>query len=224
VVAAAWAVERRRPVLAGTVLAAACLVRYEAWGAVPALALHRMLRRREGPGAWAFLIPAAAIAGWIALRRHADGEWLAFVRDTHRFAGGYRAAQGQPPLVEHLLVPLVLPLMALGPAIVLVPLGLGRSIRAGWAVPAGVLAFLAASYLGKSAIGLERYLTALTPFACVAMADGARRVPRPRALKMAGAAIGALALTTAVHLGAAVHRARAREGELRGYEAEVETR
>ena len=226
VVAGAWAVERRRAGLAGAILAAACLVRYEAWGVIPALALHRALRRREGPGLAAFLIPAAAIAGWIVLRRHADGEWLVFLRETARFASGVRAAQGFSPLVDGLLLPLALPPLVLGPAIVLVPLGLRRSVTREWVVPGGVLAFLVASHVGRGALGLERYLTALVPFACVAVADGAQRVEELTAKVTARRApamvLAALALTTAAHLGWLVHRARAREGELRGYEAAVE--
>ena len=226
VVAGAWAIERRRAGLAGVILASACLIRYEAWGVIPALAVHRAVHRREGPGLAAFLIPSAAVVGWIVLRRLADGEWLVFLRETARFAGGVRAAQGFSPLVDGLLIPLALPPLVMGPAIVLVPLGLRRSITRGWVVPGGILAFLVASHLGRGALGLERYLTALVPFACVALADGALRVPeitaRVPARRAAGAALAALALTTAAHLGWLVHRARAREGELRGYEAAVE--
>jgi hypothetical protein len=217
VLATAWAVERRRAVLAGALLAAACLVRYEAWGAIPALALGWTLRRPRF-GAASFLIPAAAVAGWILLRRHADGEWLAFLRTTQAFASGVRAAQGAPALL-----PLGLPIVILGPAIALGPLGVRRSLRAGWLVPGGLLAFLLVSYAGRGALGLERYLTALVPFACVAIADGALRAPeiwrRMSARAVGRAALVTLALTTAGHLGWMVQRARSREAELRGYEA-----
>ena len=221
VLASAWAVERRRAVLAGSLLAAACLVRYEAWGAIPALALGWALRRRGSPivtGGASFLIPAAVVACWILLRRHADGEWLAFLRTTQAFASGVRAAQGLPALLL-----LALPAIILGPPVALVPLGVGRSIRVGWLVPGGLLAFLLVSYAGRGALGLERYFTALVPFACVAVADGALRVPeilrRVSARSAARAALVTLALTTAGHLAWMVQRARSREGELRGYEA-----
>ncbi len=71
------------------------------------------------------------------------------------------------------------------------------------------------------------------PFACVAVADGALRLPeiagrvtarlagRVTARRAAGTVLAALALTTAAHLGWLVHRARSREVELRGYEANV---
>lgn len=228
IVAGAWAVERRRPWLSGGVLAVACLVRYEAWGVIPALLLYRVAHRRDRPapvGAASFLLPGAAVIGWIVARRAADGAWLSFLRDTHAFASGVRAAQEGPSLLERVLLPLVLPLRVLGPAVVLVPLGLRRAVRGGWLVPAGVLAFLLASYLGRGALGLERYFTALVPFACVAAAEGVLRVPEVFPRVSAGAAtrgmLAALALTTAAHLGWIVHRGRARGVELRGYEAEV---
>ncbi len=227
VLTSAWALERRRAALAGALLAGACLIRYEAWGAVAALALHRTLRRKDGPGLPSFAIPAAAVLGWIVLRRVADGAWLAFLRDTQSFAAGVRAANGRPAWFDAVLVPAALPAIVLGPAIALVPIGLRRSLRAGWVVPGGVAAFLIASYAGRGALGLERYLTALVPFACIAIADGALRLPdlvqrvTVTARAAAAATLVSLALTTAAHLGWTVHRAEAREAELRRYEAEV---
>jgi hypothetical protein len=225
VLGSAWAVERRRAWLAGGLLAAACLVRYEAGGAVPALSAGWLLRRGR-PAAVAapsFVLPAAAIAAWILVRRAADGEWLTFLRYTQAFASGVREAQALPPLFDRLLLPVLLPPVVLGPAIALVPLGIRRSVRVGWLVPAGVLGFLLASYAGRGALGLERYFTALVPFGCVAVADGALRLPEiargVSARAAARGAIVALALTTAGHLAWIVHRARAREAELRGYEA-----
>ena len=221
VLASAWAIERRRAVLAGAVLAGACLVRYEAWGAIAAIAAHWAVGRRDrdrAVGAASFVIPAVVIACWIVLRRRTDGEWLWFVRHTQAFASGVRAAQGLSPLLA--LAPI---LTVLGPAVLLVPLGLKRAIRAGWLVPGGILAFLFASYLGRGALGLERYFTALVPFACVAVADGVMRWPeiasRVPARAAARATLAALVLTTAAHLGWMVHRAREREAVLSGYEA-----
>jgi hypothetical protein len=226
IVGSAWAVERRRAWLAGGLLAAACLVRYEAWGAIPALALYAFARRREPPvGLAAALLPAAAVLGWIALRRVADGSWLRFVHETHAFASGVRAAQEQASLAWRVGLSLVLPFRVLGPAVVLVPIGLRRSLRIGWLVPGGVLAFVLASYLGHGALGLERYLDALVPFACVAIADGVVALgemgARVRRGVLTRAVLVATALTTAAHLGWMVHRAREREGLLRGYEAEA---
>lgn len=218
VLASAWAVERRRAVLAGSILSAACLVRYEAWGAIASLAVGFAWRRdRRAIDALAFLLPACAVASWIVLRRVADGSWLLFVRETHAFASGVRAATATS-IVDRVLYPIALPLIALGPAIALAPLGLRRSIRVGWLIPLGLASFLLASYAGRGALGLERYLTALVPFACVAIADGVLSVKRASPRLVARAALAALCLTTIAHLGWLVHRARSRDAELRGYE------
>jgi hypothetical protein len=224
VLATAWAIERRRFALSGTLLAGACLIRYEAWGAVALLALTRLLRGRRGPGLASFLVPALAVAVWITLRRRVDGEWLLFVRQTREFAGGVRGTLGFSPLVDALWFPVILPAAVLGPALLLVPFGVRRSLRAGWVVPAGILAFLWASYAGRGALGLDRYYTALVPFACVAVADGAKVVAE-RLKKGAGrvqaAAVIALAVTTGLHVRWLVRRSVAKEAELRGYEAKV---
>src|SRR5512138_115984 len=45
VLVSAWAIERRRFVWAGVLLSAACLVRYEAWGALVALGVYSGLSR-----------------------------------------------------------------------------------------------------------------------------------------------------------------------------------
>ncbi|WP_437808039.1 hypothetical protein [Sorangium sp. So ce1078] len=220
VLASAWAVGRRRHVLAGLVLAAACLVRYEAWGAALALTALRVLRPRAPIGAASFLIPFAAIASWLVLRREVDGSWLGFLRHTHGFASGVRSVTGHGPLLDALWFPLLVPALVLGPAVLLLPLGLSRALRASWLVPAGLLAFLLLSYAGRGALGLPRYYTALVPFACAAIAEGARRLAeRAPRLPARPLALAALALTTAVHLARLVDRATAREVELRGHEA-----
>jgi hypothetical protein len=225
VLASAWSVERRRFGLAGMLLVCACMLRYEAWGAIPALALQWIRRGREGPGLASFLPPFVVVAAWVVFRHGADGEWLAFVRHTQAFASGVRHATTSSPLVDAVIVPFALPLVAFGPAALLIPFGLRRSLRPGWVIPGGVLAFLVVSHLGRGALGLDRYLTALVPFACVAMADGALVVAE-RMRRSPGAAARALfgvtALTLVAHLGWLVHRASARAAELYRYEAEVE--
>jgi hypothetical protein len=224
--ACAWAIDARRFVLAGGLLAGACMLRYEAWGAIAALAIHRARRRDAAPGLASFLLPALAVLAWVGVRRAADGEWLTFVRYTQSFASGVRRATAPSVVVDALLAPLALPLLAFGPAFALAPLGLQRAVRPGWVVPGGVLAFLVASHLGRGALSLDRYLTALVPFACVAMAEGARRLPElaPRLGRRASMALllGATAMTLVGHFGWLVDRARTRDAELRRYEGEVE--
>jgi hypothetical protein len=224
--ASAWALERRRPALAGSLLAAACLFRYEAWGAVAALALHRLARKSVPLPAIA--IPLSAVASWILLMRSHDGEWLSFFRKTHEFASTVREGASSSPVVDALWFPGILPAVVLGPALLLVPLGLRRALRLGWLVPGGILAFLWLSYAGRGALGLDRYYTALVPFACVAVAEGALRVPElwPRisARAAAAAALCALALMTVTHLRWMVRHTLPRQAELRGSEAALSDR
>jgi hypothetical protein len=227
VLASAWSVERRRFGLAGLCLAGAGMLRYEAWGAIGALALQRIRRGREGPGIASFLPPLAVVAAWIVFRHAAEGEWLAFVRHTQSFASGVRHATTSSTIVDAVLVPLALPLVAFGPAALLIPFGLRRSLRPGWVIPGGILAFLLVSHAARGALGLDRYLTALVPFACVAMADGAlivaeRSEAQAGQARMRRALLAVTTLTLVAHLGWLVHRATARAAELYRYEAEVE--
>jgi hypothetical protein len=108
-----------------------------------------------------------------------------------------------------------------GPAIIVLPFGIRRAVRFGWIVPAGVLGFLVLSHVARGALGLDRYFTALMPFACAAVAEGALRPPDGRPRMPGWAVLLAVGLTTACHLGWSVHRARAQAGELRQYEADV---
>lgn len=228
VLAAVWSLDRRRAALAGGLLAGACLVRYEAWGGVAALAAWiawRALRRRERPGLASVALPALAVAAWLTARHRVDGEWLLFLRQTREFAGGVRGTSGLSPLLDASWFPVVLPFAVLGPALVLVPVGLRRAWRPSFVVPAGILAFLFASYAGRGALGLARYYTALVPFACVALAEGAlvvaarwKKPPR----KVAAIAVALLGLTTAAHLRVLVGRSTARAEELRGYQEKAE--
>ena len=174
VLGAAWALERARWEVAGALLLAASLIRYEAWGAVFAVAVAAatVWPRRALVAA---VMPAAGIGGWIVLRHGADGRWLAFVGETHDFVAAYRAHVGASRFAP--LVGLVLPLAACGPALPFAVLGTRRAWRPSFAVAAGIAGFLVVGLARGSALALPRYLTALTPFLAIAMAEGARRAP-----------------------------------------------
>lgn len=221
----AWAIERDRRLFAGILLALACLVRYEAWGAVVALVVCKILWRKVPLRLWTIVLPLLAILGWILLHRRADGEWLLFLRRTKDFAGGVRGVVGFSPLLDALWLPVILPAAAMGPLIVLVPCGARRAFRRGWLVPLGVLVFLLVSYVGRGALGLPRYLVSLTPFACVCAVEGiyrlAERWPRFKATLMIRAAVIAMAITTLIHIGLLVKKATARAQDLRRYEREA---
>src|SRR5207244_13143675 len=101
----ACALARRRQLLGGALLGAACLVRYEAWGAVAALAVaavfaHSRRARQGSPpadppvGLMAVLPGVITIGVWLGLRARLDGSLLAFAFETRRFADGVRSAHG----------------------------------------------------------------------------------------------------------------------------------
>ncbi len=174
----------RRAALAGVLLTCACAMRYEAWAAVGALgavSLVGMAReRRAWTGAPAFVIPATAIGGYVVFRRVMDGEWLWFIRETLEFTTMQRDVLTRSRLFELTWFPFVLPFKLLGPALFLVPLGVGRPRT--WSrsacVPIAIAAFLLALYMGRSVLGLARYFSALMPFACVLIARGAAALDR----------------------------------------------
>jgi hypothetical protein len=193
---ATWALDRKRFAVAGALLLVASLLRYEAWGAVVAVAVLG-----ASSGAWrralvTAAIPSAGIVAWIVLRRAIDGRWLAFVPQTHDFVARYSAETGSP--AWHALL---LPLVACGPALPFAALGMRRAWRPSFAVFAGLSAFLIVAFAGGSAIALPRYLTALTPFLAIAMAEGARDRPARTAM------LASLVATTAVVALHAAHQA-----------------
>lgn len=193
VLLSAWAIDAQRPTTAGIVLALACLVRYEAWGAC-ALALAqpivaRSLHRYAPASRVSALVgaplsfrvsapPLLAIVGFVSVHRWVDGAWFAFLRELSRFTHAQRDVLSQGTMMELLWFPVLVPLLAFGPIVVLAPWGLRSAARPGWIVPLGIYAFLLASYASKSALGGERYYAALTPFFCLAIAHGAEAVAR----------------------------------------------
>lgn len=221
-----WSLDRRgsglRGFLAGLLLSAATLIRYEAWPVVLALAaawalrgtpIARRLRLdRLGVRGATVLLPAFAIGAWISLRYLADGRWFAFLFETHDFASGLRrATDADVPgrlLLDLLWYPCIVPLKVLGPAALLVLLARGeRADRllspAARLVPVALVASLAVSYAARATLGLDRHFAAVVPFAAIAMALGADRLaeqrPRCRRVRIAALALASLAMMMCVH-------------------------
>ena len=83
--------------------------------------------------------------------------------------------------MEALWFPILVLLLALGPAVLIAPFGVKRAFTRGWIVPLGIYAFLLASYLGKGALGGTRYYGSVMPFICLAMARAIEAPSRWRA-------------------------------------------
>jgi hypothetical protein len=159
VLGVAIALEERRDIAAAAMLAAAVMLRYEAWAVLIAVAAWltfaaawRVWRPggdrpaapfaartgRVGTGrAWiVVLAPALLIGVWAVLRRPVDGQWFGFLRQTQEFATGAldtRGGDGRGPwsLARDLLLyyPVLVPVRVLGPILPLVPLGVYRTVR-----------------------------------------------------------------------------------------------
>ena len=185
VLACAWAIEVHRPFTAGMLLAAAAMVRYEAWGAValisalgaarhwPALA-QRLPRFARAPNQLLLMATPAliAIALWLAIQRLASGKWFGTLHELFRFTKNQRAVLSHGPWMDLLWFPVILPLLLFGLALPLALIALKRSWNTGFLVPAGIATFLALSYTTKGSLGSGRYFDALAPFVCLCAAEG----------------------------------------------------
>ena len=194
----AVALERRRDVLASGLLAAAVMLRYEAWGVLIAVgasfagvaAWRRWAPRHAGGDLEAshrFAVVAAPlllIAAWAALRRPVDGRWFGFLRQTQEFAtdalggGGPRTplASALSFLRDLLYYPVVVPFRVLGPVLPIAPLGVWRTVRQQGRtfvlVFAACLGFVSLSWAKHGSLGLDRHFVAVVPLYATFAAQG----------------------------------------------------
>jgi hypothetical protein len=215
-------------IAAGSLLALACTIRYEAWAASFALAcVWTVAALRDRSPAWkrapAFLLPASLVLGYVVLRRVTDGQWLWFVRETVRFTNMQRRLSPASPWIDALWLPVILPWTLFGPALALVPVGAaarqrGRVFaRASAILPASIATVLLLLYARKEIIGMARYLTVLAPFACLHIARGAALVSRrfgAARVAVAAAALGSLLLATGWQVRVFARHALAHRAEL----------
>ena len=111
VLGSAWAIERRRFLLAGLLIVAACTLRYEIWAApiglwaYAAICFRRNARSYARGLALAGAIPASGICAWIVFCRLSDGNWLQFVGHTRAFAVWFRSQLPYPVWVQTVVFP-----------------------------------------------------------------------------------------------------------------------
>jgi uncharacterized membrane protein (UPF0136 family) len=235
----ASAIDAGRMLGAGLLLAAACLIRYEAWGAAAAItaqaivlrAAPRSLRTRLGvfgdPLPLAVCLPPlVAVGAWFLAHRLADGAWLGFLRDLYTFTHHQRVGYARSSLFEVVYFPILVPAAQLGPALLLVPLGARRALSRGWIVPLAIYAFLLTSYAGGGSLAATRYYGALLPFFCVAMAHGIRvcteRAPRIRPWMGRVVLWGSLGISTVVTFAMMRREADAGRDALRSMERDLD--
>jgi hypothetical protein len=237
ILAAAWAIDARRYYTAGALLACACLIRYEAWGAAALVIAQpfvvrftrrvrqtpKWLRSLEPLGAAAALPPAAVIGGWIVLHRVVDGSWLGFLDELYRYTHAQRGISSRGVLMEALWFPILVPLVTFGPMVVLAPFGVRGALQRGWILPIGIYAFLLVSYLGQGVLGGQRYYGSLAPFICILLAHGTNRLAldplRRRYARFT--LVATVALTTAINFSRLGRTARIQAAVLTAAEARM---
>jgi hypothetical protein len=193
VLGVAVAYPRRSYAAASVMLAAAVMLRYEAWAALGAIggleAIETGRRRRRGLPSeswrrWVVVAaPALLILGWAALRRPIDGQWFGFLRQTREFATDALRDKGRfdrgilALLGDLLYYPVVVPARVLGPVLWLAPFGVLRTVREQGArfvlVFGACLAFVSLSWAMRSSLGLDRHFVVVVPLYATFAAQGA---------------------------------------------------
>jgi hypothetical protein len=213
----AW--ERRRPVLCGALLAAAALLRYEAWVVIAAVAALWAAGPRRARDAASWWLPGAAVAAWCALHAWQTHEWFQFVRLNRAFVARSLPALALPWSTPRSLTASLaryvvdVPRESVGAWLLLAVPGaawlLARGPRSLVASGAAVLGFITFAWVRRQHLGLDRHFVAVAPMYATAVAAGACALPawalsRWRQLAQAATRGAALAVTTAVLAGITV--------------------
>jgi hypothetical protein len=193
---AAW--EEEASILAGALLAAAALCRYEAW-VLPPVFLALWWRRRTARGALAWVLPGATIVAWCVLHWMGTGEVLKFLRENREFARDAADRLGVPngtlgqTFRSLFWYPITQPVQQLRLFAVFTAAGAAACLRGRVRLPASlvataltIVAFLTYGWVRRLNLGLPRHFYALVPFYAAVTAAGvveaaralARRYPR----------------------------------------------
>lgn len=187
-----WAMDRNRYVWAGTALAAASLVRYEAWAVIATTTTWLLIewmtpamatKANRPPRPWFVLFMAtSAVAFWAILRWPADGKWFAFLNQTRAFANDAIGASSSFSVgalqvvtdVAHYTVHT--PWRMMGPLVLIAPFGVMRVFRAHgpwfFGVSLGCLGFITLSWITRSSLGLDRHFFVVVPLYAALIAHG----------------------------------------------------
>lgn len=175
---------------AAVALAAAVLLRYEAWACLATIAVilvadWRRPEQRRGHAWITVALPVAAITAWAALRRPVDGQWFGFLGQTREFATGVTHEKsaldrGASGLLDLLYYPLFVPYRVMGPVLPLAAFGVARTIRQqGYRfvlVLASCLGFITVTWLFRSSLGLDRHFVVVVPLYAIFAAQGAATI------------------------------------------------
>lgn len=170
----AVAFEREKVAWTAGLLAAAVMLRYEAWAALVVVTGFVVLRRGRG---WpAVAAPVACILAWAALRRPVDGSWFAFLHQTKQFANDALQQKGGV-LTDLLYYPVHTAWRVTGSTLPLAVFGIVRTWRQQGArfvlVLAACLGFVSITWVTRSSLGLDRHFECVVPLYAVFTAQGA---------------------------------------------------
>jgi hypothetical protein len=175
---------------AASALAAAVLLRYEAWACLAVITVivaadWRHPEKRRGRAWITIVLPVSAIAVWAALRRPVDGQWFGFLGQTREFATGViheKSAldRGTSGLLDLLYYPLFVPYRVMGPVLPLAAFGVARTVRQQGPrfvlVLASCLGFITLTWLLRSSLGLDRHFVVVVPLYAIFAAQGANAI------------------------------------------------
>ena len=181
--------DRGAHVRAALLLGAATMLRYEAWSILPAVALANLFGGRAVRAAapwrrWLPLVlPVILILAWAVARLPYDGKWFGFLTGTREFANDALKTKssldgGIARLANDLTFYAArVPWRVIGPAVLLVPIGLVRTARARGSLfmlaYLGCLGFLTLTWIMRSTLGLDRHFVVMLPFYATLAANGA---------------------------------------------------
>ena len=192
--------DRRAYWSAALLLAAATMLRYEGWAILPVVAALNLaalvptrLRVRlalplhVGWRKWLpVAVPVLLIFGWAFARRPYDGAWFGFLTQTREFANGAMGTKssldgGFARLAEDLIYYAArVPWRAMGPAVLLVPIGLVRTARTQGPLfflsYLACLAFLTLTWVMRSSLGLDRHFVVMLPCYATLAANGLAQI------------------------------------------------
>jgi hypothetical protein len=174
-------------IISSIILSLACLMRYEAWGALGAVFLLYIIdcfRERRiifNLRITTFFIPALFILLWAILRKPFDGKLFGFLSQTQQFAndalkesnsfqGGFLKI-----IKDFFHYPVVIPVLFSGLNILFLPFGiksLHRNYKLLFYTGTAILAFITLSWMMKSNLGLNRHFVSIIPVYSVLTAYG----------------------------------------------------
>ncbi|MBL8600899.1 MAG: hypothetical protein JNK72_03150 [Myxococcales bacterium] len=175
---------------AGLILAALCLLRYEAWTLVAAVFARALWRASRGETRGlrpmlAWVLPALGIAGWCLAHGLSTGVAFQFIKENRVYVARawveLNIARRGNVAFEHPVIwyALLVPAHALRGRIVFTLMGLGslKRLPRGWALFNGwLLLVITVIWLRRTNLGLMRHFTVLIPFYATLTALGVARV------------------------------------------------